>query len=347
MGVIYDPLLGKVRQQDEGGGEKCHVTIGSQSERLACRTAREGDIWQETGESGELALDESKVKYDYASLLEYYNTNKGVVGDYEGVIVGIAAITGDDKVEHEAFLFLNKAYHREDQYANNELKLSIFCPDISDATIYSTHNVFARYNIEGDIWQTGDNLLTRSTIYKDGTGGRSTMENVVFFSSYTIKGWSLNEGFKPLIYGFSGDYKKTVTPYVWANGTWQPFGGNSVDVDSELSDTSMNPVQNKTVKAALDAIDWNNHAFHINYTGSDASSAILHNMMGREITLTAVRVYNVSSVKLGIVNGEYQTLPLTNGLWQGEIIVPTDGTIIVDAGRSSTSTVSCVSIKYK
>lgn len=41
--------------------------------------------------------------------------------------------------------------------------------------------------------------------------------------------------------------------YAWNGTRWDELGDNLVEVDAALSDTSANPVQNKAIKAALDA----------------------------------------------------------------------------------------------
>ena len=40
--------------------------------------------------------------------------------------------------------------------------------------------------------------------------------------------------------------------YQWNGSAWKPLGGTEITVDTALSDSSTNPVQNKAVKAALD-----------------------------------------------------------------------------------------------
>ena len=50
--------------------------------------------------------------------------------------------------------------------------------------------------------------------------------------------------------GIDGQYSGAIDVYAW-NGP-ESSGGSSITVDSELSDTSTNPVQNKTIKAEFD-----------------------------------------------------------------------------------------------
>ena len=40
--------------------------------------------------------------------------------------------------------------------------------------------------------------------------------------------------------------------YAWDGSKWDALGDNKIAVDAALSDTSVNPVQNKTIKEALD-----------------------------------------------------------------------------------------------
>ena len=87
--------------------------------------------------------------------------------------------------------------------------------------------------------------------------------------------------------------------------------GGSVTVDSELSDTSTNPVQNKVIKSALDAIhvpDKLPNPNALTFTGAVTGSYDGSASLSVEIpsAVTDVHINSLIDTKLGVIeNGSY------------------------------------------
>lgn len=115
--------------------------------------------------------------------------------------------------------------------------------------------------------------------------------------------------------------------------------GGKVDVDTELSETSENPVQNKVIHAAMEqkqsvsdnslqtnaktipaainevlqkTVDFNK-SYDINFEGKDSTMATETQYKKTGIVIKRIQTLNVGSLTLAIINNGYQTLSLTDG----------------------------------
>ena len=95
------------------------------------------------------------------------------------------------------------------------------------------------------------------------------------------------------------------------------INGNALDVDSALSLTSTNPVQNKVIAAELDILQQNidavagSHAFTIDF---QTDLTVVHDVVTSAITIKSIKVFNISSLKYQIGNDNEITLtPDENG----------------------------------
>lgn len=118
-------------------------------------------------------------------------------------------------------------------------------------------------------------------------------------------------------------------------------GGGTITVDSELNDTSTNPVQNKVVKAAIDG----------KYTKPPTGIPASH-LATNSVTTAKIADGNVTAAKLAsdinqTINGKQDKLTSTTKLatindqdlfYGGSITIGSGGTIIVDDELNDTST---------
>ena len=134
-------------------------------------------------------------------------------------------------------------------------------------------------------------------------------------------------------------------------------------VDSALSDSSENAVQNKVVKGALDGKAAASHTHSINditdYTPpADGQYSVwlnealeqktVPNALGA-YTISEVRGYNVSTAYYSLSSGaSHQEITFTNGVATGlEIVVPAGGWIrFEDVGRTVYNTEASIGVKY-
>lgn len=120
-----------------------------------------------------------------------------------------------------------------------------------------------------------------------------------------------------------------------------------VDVDSELSDTSENPVQNKVVKAALDILNAKCDDKYKSYTIEFASGADIAqdvNLQGN-IAIKRIVGYNVNAVSYVVVGVNNSPIRLSMSaqpdgtyVWEGNVNVAHGKVIVWTAGKVNSGT---------
>ncbi len=99
--------------------------------------------------------------------------------------------------------------------------------------------------------------------------------------------------------------------YQWNGSAWKPLGGAEITVDSALSSTSTNPVQNKTVNAALDEKVDKSEAVKMNSFSANQTS------YGINIVYDNVDNSDANSIEiLGATNSDYGVVKLDASVTQ-------------------------------
>lgn len=129
------------------------------------------------------------------------------------------------------------------------------------------------------------------------------------------------------------------------------INGNALDVDSALSLTSTNPVQNKVIAEELDLLQRNIddavaglHAFTIDF--QDTREIVqMHTFVVQE--LTHIKTSNVSTLSLSINGSPQYPIPLTDGEWTGKITVASGALLVWQIGRTSEGSIAEISVQYQ
>ncbi len=158
---------------------------------------------------------------------------------------------------NEAQTYMNNAELYMNNAKNYSENVNVFIPSVSSAGVLSWTNRAglpnpASVNIKGDKGDTGAQGLKGDKGDKGDTGAQGLQGIAGTAATITIGSVTTGEPGTNASVTNSGTSTNAILNFTIPRGN--PGADGGVTVDAELSDTSMNPVQNKVVKTAIDTV---------------------------------------------------------------------------------------------